>query len=351
MDDTHPSEDDVQDGSLETREQYTSVLYWKIQLYEILRGERASEIIQSRGSAADYIKTLFPVTSQRTTARFYLVAGLDETLKEVALTSLSSSALNHILDLIVEFLPKNGFAAIVDYLRMGGVADADFRPMGAAIQIDLHHKTLETLSAYYDTPALNARDPAFLTYVAVLRQQAYVGYAGYAASELLKLEVLQPDSKELKQLLERDPKSLTEIFADLSYYASHGYGIEMLQTLLLICLELGGDVSSAFDEAIKNAGAVLEPTVQPHPNYPSQWIETPSCILRLADGTAIPLNLTAEQLEMVEKDQQVRDTRSDVRRLIFEYTDERQPQFATALFAKSCFFGIPGLQVFSVEIE
>lgn len=345
-----PQPDDVQDGSLESRESYASLLYWKIKLDEILRGERASEIIQSRGSAADYVKTLFPA-AQRTTARFYLVTGLDETLKEVSLTSLSPSALNHILDLIVEFLPNNGFAAIVDYLRMGGLADADFLPVGAAIRIDLHQKTLETLSGYYDAPALNARDPAFRTYVAILRQQAHVGYAGYAASELLKLEVLQPDSREFKQLLERNPESLTEIFADLSYYASNGYGIGMLQTLFLVCLELGRDVSNTLVDAIKSAGAILEPTVQPHPNYPSQLIETPTCILRLADGTAIPLNLTAEQLEMVEKDQHLNDTRSDVRRLLFEYTDELQPEFATALFAKSCFFGIPGVRVFRQEIE
>src|SRR5215218_274165 len=103
------------------RELYSAhdLLYWKVLLYQLLKGERTSEVIQSRGSAADYLKTQFR-PAHETIDRHVCIEALNEILNEVSLPRLSPSALNHLLDLIAEFHPRNGFPSIVTCLKLRG---------------------------------------------------------------------------------------------------------------------------------------------------------------------------------------------------------------------------------------
>jgi len=333
-------------------ESYAQTLYWKMTLYEVLRGESASAIIQSRGSASDYVQTLFPVGSAKTIARHYFVEALDETLNEVTLAALPPSALNHLLDLTIEFQPRIGFSAIVEYLRSGGIADSNFIPIGGAIEVDLHLKTLETLAAYFETAPLNANDAAFLTYIEILQQQMRTSYSGYAASELIKLNVLHPDSVEFKNQIDQDPDSVREVFSSLSHYASEGYGVEVLQALFFVCIEMSEEVSRTLFNAIESSGAVLEVSIQAHPKDASESIEVPTRLLRLSDDTVIQLNLSPEQVELIAQYEYEDDVQTDVARLLSHlYKPERQKEVATTLFAKSCALDIEGIKFFNQEIE
>src|SRR5437763_6790135 len=113
MDEDPQSAEDLEDYFPLDHDRQRQVLPWKLELYRILSGDHATEIIHSLGTAADYIRTKFSGVVQRDN----FVEALDETLKEVTFALLSASALNHLLDLIIEFHPRSGFTGLVSYLR------------------------------------------------------------------------------------------------------------------------------------------------------------------------------------------------------------------------------------------
>lgn len=354
--DSAPNQKDVskEDTFAEPSEVQDVLLYWKVELHELLSGNRASSIIQTRGSASDYIKTLFHRSSNRIVARHYFVEAFNEILKEIPLIALSPSPVNHLLDLIVEFKPKNGFPAIVSYLILGGTGESNFTPVGGAVAFDLHRKTLETLGTYFEVAPIDNTDPAFLTYVEILRQQILnAKYRGYAAFELLKLEVLQPDSKEFKVLIDEHPDSLNELLLNLSMYASNRYGLEDIKTLFYVCLDSGKEVFHRLLDAIESSGSTLEPTEQEDPSYIGQTIETPTHVLRLFDGTAIPINLALEQIDLVYRYRYEDDTQDDVRHLLTDpsLTPAQRETEITRLFTKSCMLHISGIELFVEELR
>jgi hypothetical protein len=329
------------------------LLYWKIELHELLHGERASEIIQTRGSAADYLKTRFSLPNE-TIDRYFCMEALNEFLKETSLPLLSPSALNHLLDLIAEFQPRNGFSSIVTCLRMEGKVESSFIPVGGAVAFDLHQKTLETLGTYFEVAHINYGDPAFLTYVEILRQQILdPKYRGYAAFELLKLEVLQPDSKEFKLLVTQYPDSLNVILLSLSMYASNGYGHGDIRKLFYVCLDSGKEVFNKFLDAIKSSGGTLEPTEQENPLYLGQTIETPTLSLRLFEGTIISINLEEKQVNLYSRYRYEDDTQIDVNRLLMDPSLGliQKEERLTKLFIKSCAFDRRGIELFVEDLS
>jgi hypothetical protein len=332
---------------------YETSLYWKVQIHEILSGNRASQIIYTRGSASDYLKTLFPRSSKSTVAHHFCVEALNEILNELSLFSLAPSSLNHLLDLLIEFKPRNGFSSIVSFLKLGGRGEPNFLPVGAAVAVDLHQKTLETMGTYFDVPPLSNSEPAFLTYVEILKQQLRTDYRGYAVAELLKLEVLQPDSKEFKTFITEHPDTFDEIVPNLSLYGSAGYGLDDIRSLFYVSLEAGRDVFNQLVEAIEKSGGQLERAEQEDPRDVDETVETPTYLLRLFNGTVIPINLTEEQVDLIYRYRYEDDTEVDVRRLLSDrsLTSSQRAEKATELFAKSCMLDTKGVERFVDEVE
>ncbi len=352
--DSDPSQSDLANDSTlaEPLPPYVTLLYWQIELHELLAGNRTAGIIHAMGSAADYVKTLFPRGAKKDVAKYFCLEALNGILIEESLVSFPAYALNHLLDLILEFKPRNGFPAVVTFLKLGGTAESDFVPIGAAVAFDLHEKTLATLGAYYDVPAIDQAEPAFLTYVEILKQQLHAGYRGYAAFELLKLEVLQPDSIEFKLFIDQHPESLNEILLNLSHYATAGYGHKDIRTLFYVCLESGKEVFKSLLDAIEALGGELEPVEQEDPRRVSETLEVPDLSLRLLGDTVISINLEQEQVKLVNSYRYQKDMQRDVTRLLFEasLSQPRRRELATALFAKSC-INVPSIQLFAAEME
>lgn len=340
------------EGILTAPPPYATLLYWQIELHELLAGNRMAGIIRSAGSASDYVQTLFPRSAEKNVAKYFCVEALNGILLEESLVSYSSSALNHLLDLIQVFKPRNGFSAIVAYLKLGAIAETDFVPIGGAVAFDLHEKTLATLGAYYDAPSIDKSEPAFLTYVEVLKQQLHVGYRGYAAFELLKLEVLQPDSEEFRQFIEKHPESLNEILLNLSHYAAVGYGLKDIKALFYVCLKSGKEVFNFLLDAIEAVGGELESAAQEYPKRISETIEVADLKLRLTGATVISINLEQDQLESVKHFRHQKDMQRDVSRLLRDQSlvQSQREELATALFAKSC-VNVRSIQLFAAEIE
>ena len=353
--DSHPEQSAINPdtGDAESPQPYETSLYWKLQIHEILSGNRASKIIRSGGSASDYLTTLLPHSNRRPVARHFCVEALNEILDELSLISLPARSLNHLLDLVLEFKPRNGFSSLVQFLKLGGRGDSNFVPMGAAIAVDLHRKTLDTLATYFKAPPLDKSEPAFLTYIEILNQQLRTSYRGYAASELLRLEVLQPDSTEFKTFIHEHPDTLDEILPHLEFYASRGYGRGDLKNLFYVSLESGKEIFIKFLDAVESSGGHLERTEQEDPRDVEETVETPTHSLRLFNGTVIPINLTQEQIDLVFRYRYKEDTRLDVKRLLSDrsLTAAQRSEQATDLFAKSCMLGTAGVGRFVAEVE
>ncbi len=164
--------------------------------------------------------------------------------------------------------------------------------------------------------------------------------------------MLHPDSVEFKNLIAKDPDSIREVFASLSHYASDGYGVEALQALFFVCIEMSEEVSRTLFNAIESSGAVLEVSVQAHPKDASESIEIPTRLLRLSDETLIQLNLSPEHVELIAQYEYEDAVQTDVSRLLSHfYKPERKEEVATTLFAKSCALDIEGIEFFNQEIE
>lgn len=331
---------------------YATLLYWQIELQELLAGKRQAGIIHASGSASDYVKTLFPRSAQKQVGKYFCVEALNGILLEESLISFSASALNYLLDLIIEFKPRNGFPALVTCLKLGGIPESDFVPLGGAVAFDLQRKTLATLGSYFEAPSINKSEPAFLTYVEILQQQLHSGYRGYAAFELLKLEVLQPDSTDFKVFIREHPDSLHEILLNLVHYASVGYGLKDIKTLFYVCLESGKEVFKSLLDAIETLGGELEAVEQEYPGRASETVKLPELKLRLRDAAVISINLDQEQIRLVNSYRHQKDMQRDVHELLFDPSLDKsqKEELATALFAKSC-INVRSIQLFAAEIE
>lgn len=317
-------------------EPYETSLYWKVEIDEILAGNRASEIIAGRGSAADYLKTLSPSSAKKARVDHIRIEALNDVLDHLSLVSLEPYSLNYLLDLVVEFRPRNGFSSIVSFLKLGATAEANFFPVGASVSVDLHRKLLDALGMYFEAPPLDKEEPAFLIYVDILRQQLRAEYRGYAASVLLKLKVLRPYSPEFQNLISEHPDTLNEIVRSLSLYASVGYGLEDLRSLFYVTLASGRQAFNQFRQAAESVGGKIEAIEPADYRYAGQTAETANYVMRLFDGTVIELPLSEEQVELVYGLDEV-NTGINITRLLFEpsLTSDQRASLATELFEAS----------------
>lgn len=329
------------------------LLSWKVELYQLLNGGRASEILQARGTAADYLKTLF-TTAEEVTDRHVCVEALNEVIDELSLTSLSPSFLNHLLDLIAEFHPRKGFSAIVNHLQMGGITDASFTPVGASVTLDLHRKVLDTLGTYYEVPPVNRDDGAFQTYIEVLRQQILTpAYCGYAASELIKLKAVQPDADEFKQVVTQNPGSLSEIFLALSIYASNGFGHENIRKLCYVCLDAGNEVFNQLLSAVNESGGSVELDKQAALPQHGQQGRKCTLAIQLFDGTTISIPLEGERVSTYYEYRYEDEAQIDLYRLLTDPDIESTQKEVrlTELFIKSCEIGRGGIEFFVEDLK
>ena len=311
-------------------------LKFKEELLAILAGKRATQIIRAGGAAPDYTDTLVPADNFEA-VRLLLIEALTEVLREIQLTSLTSSGLNHLLDLINDLRPKNAFQALGSYLKLGAKVDSQFVPFGGAVTIDLHEKLLETLEMDFDIPPLNAEDPAFLTYIEILRQQMLnPQYEAYAAFQLIKLEKLQTESPEFKDLVAHDLPGAGKILHNLIMYGGHGYGFADIKSVFHAVLEYGNEGLRVISSALNRSGSRLD--LPEFREIPTDH-ETPR--LTLFNGVMIPITLTEEQMFLAYRHDYEVSMEDDLRLLLAtgDLDDGERETLLTKLFNKACTFG------------
>lgn len=217
----------------------SSVIDWKREIYKLVKGGRKSEMRLLLGTASDYVEGLVFSSNDKIASRSHFIDALNEILTEISLASFSSYEASILLDLILNFVPSRGFVVIADYLRSGGTFDDNFYPIGNRKPDDLHETALATLSVYYRVAPQDAMNPAFRTYIGILRQHLhYPKYCGFAAKELVKLEMLQPGTAEMRSILRERPECLDILVPYLSSEERRYYAKNDLKNLASDCFKI-----------------------------------------------------------------------------------------------------------------
>ena len=217
----------------------SSFLSWKREIYKIMQGDRKSEPRLSLGTVSDYVEGLIFGSNDKVASRLHFVEALGETIPETSFASRSSYESSVLLDLILNFTPPKGFAELANYLRVGGTFDDNFYPVGNYKPDDLNYMALTALSVYYRVAPQDAAAPAFRTYVGILNQNLHrPRYCGFAAKELVKLELLHPGTAEMRSILNERPECLETLVPYLSSEERRYYARSDLKNLAADCFRI-----------------------------------------------------------------------------------------------------------------
>jgi hypothetical protein len=235
-------------------------LNWEVELQRILSGER-SFVITRLGSVMDYVETTISLSGNPTESRLSFHDALRKLLQEQSpykpVWNVHSA---HLLDLINAYTPSNGCVWV---LRLMKYRRSVNQGAAAAAQEqgpprDLHLKALLALESYYPISPVGD-DPIFNEYVRVLQHELLgAEYSGYAARRLLELDVLQPEDKDVRQLIRRTPGCLQELISFVLNPARRSRADRDLARLYSHCLIISEEAQREFEQALATAGVSLE---------------------------------------------------------------------------------------------
>lgn len=277
-----------------------SDLLWSKELNRIVNGERAARIMRL-GEASQLVQVIIDSSKDRELARKTFNEAFAELLREWSPSLTEDSyAQEAVLSLIAAYKPTNGFIKLSDYLRHDGRFPSHYNPLASSSEIDLHLMALAALRSYYRSAPPRKPDPGFKTYTGILRQHlATPVYCGYAATELLKLEILNTRSRSFLELIASTPACLEDILVYLLTPARRTYAPEDLRNVYAHCLEIGSQVVQLFESIINRQGGTIEYISEIElplgRKYRQESILIPVIVSK--DGSRWPIMLSPEQIE------------------------------------------------------
>lgn len=236
-----------------------TILQWQREIYKLLEGERKSKITSTYGSVSDYIESLIISSTDRTSARLYFAEALNRVVSDNTFSTCSPYQVDTLLTLIVSFKPPKGFAEVANFLREGGTFESQYHPIGSYVPIDLHEKSLVALRAFYRVAPQDATEPAFRTYAGILNQHLhYASYCGFAAKELIKLELLRPGTAEMRNIIIEHLESLEILIPFLASEERRLYAKDDLKNLIVDCVEIqSSEPFKKFTEVLQKISAKI----------------------------------------------------------------------------------------------
>ncbi|HWN09948.1 MAG TPA: hypothetical protein VNO50_11920 [Pyrinomonadaceae bacterium] len=277
-----------------------SALLWLQELQLIVAGERASKILRL-GEASQFVRVIIDSSSERILARRTLNEALAEFLQEWRPSLADDNyAQESILSLITAFQPAIGFIRLSNYMREGGRFNNNYQSLAAYGPTDLQLMALTALRAFYPAPPPSTHEPGFQTYVGILRQHATnPEYAGYAVTELLKLEIFKTQDREILESIAESPISLERILPYLLTPARRAYAPEDLRNVFAHCIEIGSWALESFESIVGNQGGsvdyVAEIDFALKKRYSQSSILVP--VISMKDRSTYPILLTREEIE------------------------------------------------------
>jgi len=241
-----------------------SVEDWKVELNDVLAGER-DYILRRHGSVSAHVEKLIRASVSERKARETFQEALRQLVEEWQPFSPSSDYyVACMLDLIGAYLPRGGFRKILGFMGYGfrfPVIEAYTGGFGSGM--DLHMKALVDLEYYY--PSADPKwedDPAFVSYVQVLRQHLedseYGAYNGYALSRLIQLNIIKPQEQIVRDTIELNGGVLNELI-ELSFSDLRRPQLEDdLNYIYTHCFIIGLEAKQVFEQVLKERDVIME---------------------------------------------------------------------------------------------
>jgi hypothetical protein len=240
-------------------------IIWEEELRRLLHGERALSVLQL-GGLQDYIAMLLAESDDRPGAETVFHDALSRvvTTWEPRETGVSNFT-DRMLDLIIGFVPPEGFPKLLGDLKYWGML-VEHTVSQEEIDSDrLHRKWLLALSLYFPVPPLPPADesPAYKAYTALLK--TLIGQeqtASHGVRRLLELNLLSRGDPALFALISSSEAALMHVVEELLQPSPGSDTETLLSPVFAECLRM--DRVDAFMKAVEESGAQFVLEVPPH---------------------------------------------------------------------------------------
>ena len=239
-------------------------LNWKLDILRLLNGQNALDVAYL-GSAAAFVESRILTTEDELISRMAVQEAIDEILREIEIADLSDYAIDQLLTLIGEYVPKNGVPKLLAYALSGGGFNSSATFIGDPTPTDLHLKFLYIIRKNFNiAPSDYSTNPVFRAYKTVLFQHLLSNsYVTFVSKELARLGAIEPGTTEGLQLIQFDPKIIYGLVEHFVAPATRRESPGAIKNLAIDASNASAQAHDIFYTCIQNFGTFEYPDIEP----------------------------------------------------------------------------------------